>query len=115
MTLPARPADQFLARQAVTVLDGSTFCVCDERGDVDGVATASGFLAADTRFLSRSVLTLAGARLEPLSYAQVAPHLATFVLRNPLVGGLLRNELSIERDRFVGDCMEERITVENHG
>ena len=107
MTLPARPA--------VTVLDGSTFCVCDERGDVDGVATASGFFAADTRFLSRSVLTLAGVRLDPLSHAQPAPHLATFVLRNPIAGDLLPNELSIGRERFVGDCMEERITVENHG
>jgi len=115
MTLPARPADQPPARQAVTVLDGSTFCVCDERGDVDGVATASGFFAADTRFLSRSVLTLAGARLDLLSRAQPAPHLATFVLRNPLAGGLLPNELSVARDRFVGDCMEERIAVENHG
>ena len=100
---------------AVTVLDGSTFCVCDERGDVDGVATASGFFAADTRFLSRSVLTLAGARLDRLSHAQPAPHLATFVLRNPLAGGLLPNELSVARDRFVGDCMKERIAVENHG
>src|SRR3954447_20098233 len=115
MTLPARPADQPLARQAVTVLDGATFCVCDERGDVDGVATASGLFAADTRFLSRSVLTLAGARLDPLSHAQPAPHLATFVLRNPIVDGLLPNELSIARERFVGDCMEERIVVENHG
>jgi glycogen debranching enzyme len=100
---------------SLTVLDGSTFCVCDERGDVDGVATASGFFAADTRFLSRSVLTVGGARLEPLSHAQAAPHLAAFVLRNPLVDGLEPNELSIERERFVGDCMEERITVENHG
>jgi glycogen debranching enzyme len=102
-------------RLPLTVLDGSTFCVCDERGDVDGVATASGFFAADTRFLSRSVLTLGGARLEPLSYVQAAPHLAIFALRNPLVDGLEPNELSIERERFVGDCMEERIAVENHG
>jgi glycogen debranching enzyme len=100
---------------SLTVLDGSTFCVCDERGDVDGVATASGFFAADTRFLSRSVLTLGGARLEPLSHAQPAPHVAGFVLRNPLVAGLEPNELSVERERFVGDCMEERIAVENHG
>jgi glycogen debranching enzyme len=99
----------------ITVLDGSTFCVCDERGDVDGIATASGFFASDTRFLSRSVLTLGGARLESLSHDQPAPHLASFVLRNPHVGGLAPNELSIERERFVGDCMEERILVENHG
>ncbi|HEY7399091.1 MAG TPA: glycogen debranching N-terminal domain-containing protein [Gaiellaceae bacterium] len=100
---------------ALTVLDGSTFCVCDERGDVDGVAAASGFFASDTRFLSRSVLTLGGARPEALSHAQSAPHLAAFVLRNATVDGLRPNELSVERERFVGDCMEERITVENHG
>jgi glycogen debranching enzyme len=99
----------------LTVLDGSTFCVCDERGDVDGIATASGFFASDTRFLSRSVLTLGGERLEPLSHDQPAPHIAAFVLRNPLVEGLEPNELSIERERFVGDLMEERIVVENHG
>jgi glycogen debranching enzyme len=100
---------------SLTVLDGSTFCVCDERGDVDGIATASGFFAADTRFLSRSVLTLGGLRLEPLSHSQPAPHLAGFVLRNPLANGLEPNELSVERERFVGDVMEERIAVENHG
>jgi glycogen debranching enzyme len=98
----------------ITVLDGSTFCVCDERGDVDGIATASGFFASDTRFLSRSVLTLGGARLDPLSHDHSTPHLASFVLRNPPAGGLQPNELVIERERFVGDCMEERIAVENH-
>jgi glycogen debranching enzyme len=97
------------------VLDGSTFCVCDERGDVDGTASASGFFASDTRFLSRLVLTLDGVRPEPLSHAQTVPHSAAFVLRNPLVNGLEPNELSVERNRFVGDAMEERIAVENHG
>jgi len=97
------------------VLEGSTFCVCDERGDVDGTASASGFFASDTRFLSRSVLTLGGERPEPLSHAQTVPHSAAFFLRNPLVGDLEPNELSIERDRFVGDAMDERIAVENHG
>jgi len=99
---------------SLTVLDGSTFCVCDERGDVDGLATASGFFASDTRFLSRSVLTLAGERLDPLSHDHSMPQLASFVLRNPLAGGLQPNELVVKRERFVGDCMEERIVVENH-
>ena len=98
----------------LTVLDGSTFCVCDERGDVDGLATASGFFASDTRFLSRSVLTLGGARLDPLSHDHPTPQFASFVLRNPLAAGLRPNELVIKRERFVGDCMEERIVVENH-
>jgi glycogen debranching enzyme len=97
----------------LTILDGSTFCVCDERGDVDGLATASGFFASDTRFLSRSVLTLGGARLDPLSHDHSRPHLASFVLRNPLAAGLQPNELVIKRERFVGGCMEERIMIEN--
>jgi glycogen debranching enzyme len=100
---------------ALTVLEGSTFCVCDERGDVDGSSLAPGLFAADTRFLSRSVLTLGGVRPEPLAHAQPAPHRASFTLRNAVVDGLEPNELSIERERFVGYGMEERIAVSNHG
>src|SRR5690349_813633 len=107
MTLHARPADRFLgAQQAVTVLDGSTFVVCDGRGDLDGVAATSGFFAADTRFLSRSVLTIDGERAEPVSFEQAAPHLATFDLRG-------RHGLAIRRELFVGRGLEETITVEN--
>jgi len=43
-------------RRGVTVLDGSTFVICDQRGDLDGVAAASGFFAADTRFLAKLAL-----------------------------------------------------------
>jgi glycogen debranching enzyme len=99
---------------SLTVIEGSTFCVCDESGDVDGKASASGFFADDTRFLSRSVLTVAGASPSLLSSSQPAPHLARFVFRNPAAGGLRPDELSIERERFVGEGMYERIHVENH-
>jgi glycogen debranching enzyme len=97
-----------------TVLEGSTFCVCDERGDVDGTPRAAGFFASDTRFLSRSVLTIQGARPEPLSQAQPVPHVVSFVLRNAVVDGIGPNELSVERERFVARGMEERIAVVNH-
>jgi len=100
---------------SLTVLEGSTFCVCDEAGDVDGKASASGFFVADTRFLSRCMLTVGGGRPGLLSSSQPAPHLARFVFRNPDSGGLRPNELSIERERFVGDCMQEKLHVENHG
>jgi glycogen debranching enzyme len=90
----------------VTVLDGSTFVVCDDRGDVDGFAAASGLFAEDTRFLSRLVLTVAGERCEPVALEQAAPHVAVFDLRGP--GGL-----SIRRELFVGSGLEEAITVEN--
>ena len=99
---------------SLTVLEGSTFCVSDETGDVDGKGSASGFFADDTRFLSRAMLTLAGATPLPLSHSQPAPHLARFVSRNPVAAGLQADELSIERERFVGAGMYERIHVENH-
>jgi len=99
---------------SLTVLEGSTFCVCDEAGDVDGKASASGFIAADTRFLSRSVLTIEGVRPTLLSHSQPAPHVARFVFRNPNVGELQPDELSIERERFVGEGMYERLYIENH-
>lgn len=91
---------------AVTVLDGSTFVVCDQRGDVDGIADASGFFAADTRFLSRLVLTIDGERSEPVSVEQAAPHVALFELR--AAGGL-----RVRRELFVGRGLEERVTIEN--
>src|SRR4051794_755394 len=99
---------------SLTILDGSTFCVCDERGDVEGTASATGFFAADTRFLSRGVLLIDGLRPEGLSLAHPAPHLGLFCLRNEPSERLPLNALSILRERFVGDEMQERIAVENH-
>jgi glycogen debranching enzyme len=91
---------------AVTVLDGSTFVVCDQRGDVDGSSAASGFFADDTRFLSRLVLTVDGERSEPVALEQAAPHVALFELRAPA-------GLAVQRELFVGRGLEETITVEN--
>src|SRR4051794_16842230 len=99
---------------SLTILDGSTFCVCDERGDVEGTASATGFFASDTRFLSRAVLLVDGRRPDLLSYAQPAPHLGLFCLRNEPSERLAPNTLSILRERFVGDEMLERIVLENH-
>jgi glycogen debranching enzyme len=96
----------------VTILEGSTFCVCDERGDIDGSVT--GLFAADTRFLSRFVLTVNGCRPLLLANGKVEYYSAAFWLRNPVVAGLEPDELSIARQRFVGDAMQEHIEVVNH-
>ena len=45
---------------AHTILEGSTFCICDERGDIDG--DTHGLFADDTRFLSLLRLTVNGAK-----------------------------------------------------
>jgi glycogen debranching enzyme len=96
----------------LTILEGSTFCLSDERGDI--TEPTLGLFANDTRFLSHWLLTVNGARPLPLSSARVDYFSAAFYLRNPVVDGLGPDELSIGRNRFVGDGMQEHIVVQNH-
>ena len=52
----------------VRILDGNTFVVSDERGDIEASLTdPTGLFSFDTRFLSRWVLTVDGQRLSPQS------------------------------------------------
>jgi glycogen debranching enzyme len=97
---------------ALTILEGSTFCVSDERGDI--LDPVMGLFADDTRFLSRWVLTINGERPLRLSSDKVEYFSAAFYLRNPIAGGLEQDVLSIGRDRFIGDGMQEHIVVQNH-
>src|SRR5258708_8190243 len=95
-----------------TILEGSTFCICDDIGDVG--ETTSGLFADDTRFLSKLRLTINGATPLPLSAGKVEYFSAAFYLRNPLAGGLGQDQISITRERFVGDGMQDVVMLENH-
>jgi glycogen debranching enzyme len=95
----------------LTILEGTTFCISDERGDI-GEET-SGFFAHDTRFLSRLELRVDGARPLLLSSGRVEHFAAAFYLRNANVNGLPHDAISIARERFVGTGMQERIAVRN--
>ncbi|HSF60084.1 MAG TPA: glycogen debranching N-terminal domain-containing protein [Gaiellaceae bacterium] len=95
----------------LTILEGSTFCICDERGDI--ATETSGFFAHDTRFLSRFVLRVGNAVPLLLSSGRVEHFRAAFYLRSPNIEALPRDALSISRQRFVGTGMQERITVRN--
>ncbi|MGH3084278.1 MAG: glycogen debranching N-terminal domain-containing protein, partial [Gaiellaceae bacterium] len=99
---------------AITILEGSTFCICDELGDVGGWPT-SGFFTDDTRFLS--VLRLSINRRRPLllSSGKVDYFSAAFYLRNPPADGLDQDEVSIVRERFVGEAMQDHLRVQNQG
>ena len=76
---------------ALTILEGSTFCVCDGHGDID--EPTMGLFADDTRFLSRCLLTVNGARPLFLSSGKPEYFSGGFFLRNPIAGGLRQDEL----------------------
>jgi glycogen debranching enzyme len=95
----------------MTILEGSTFCICDEIGDLDG--RTSGFFAEDTRFLSRLELRINGARPLLLSSGRIEYFSAAFYLRNPVAAGLPQDTLSIARERFVGEGMQDRLVLRN--
>jgi glycogen debranching enzyme len=96
---------------ALTVLDGSTFCICDHLGDV--VERAAGLFADDTRHLSRLLLTVDGLRPLPLTSRKVEYFSAVFYLRNSPSTTLPQNALLICRRRFVGGGMQEHVAIRN--
>ncbi len=99
----------------VKILDGNTFVVSDERGDIEASLTdPTGLFSFDTRFLSRWVLTVNGERLNPLS----VDDLQYFETRFFLVPGTgtvyIDAKLSVIRQRAVSSGFHEEITILNH-
>jgi glycogen debranching enzyme len=99
----------------VRILDGNTFVVSDERGDIEASLTdPTGLFSFDTRFLSRWVLTVDGQRLSPLS----VDDLQYFETRFFLVPGTgtvyVDAKLSVIRHRSVANGFHEELTILNH-
>jgi glycogen debranching enzyme len=98
---------------AITILEGSNFCISDSNGDFSW--STSGLFANDTRFLSHLALTINGHRPLLLSAGKVEYYSAAFYLRNPLAGELPQDAVSVARHRFVGEGMQDRLHVQNQG
>ena len=98
---------------AITILEGSNFCICDANGDFSW--PTSGLFANDTRFLSRLALTINGERPLLLSAGKVEYYSAAFYLRNPPAGELEQDAIAISRHRFVGEGMHDRVQLQNNG
>jgi glycogen debranching enzyme len=104
-----------MAGETISILDGSTFVVSDRRGDIDAAPDQPhGLFYRDTRFLSRWVLTLQGRPLEVLSTDDVDYFSAQFFLYPP-TGTIYKNpEMSVIRQRTVGDGIHEDVLLFNH-
>jgi glycogen debranching enzyme len=105
-----------MAKDTISILDGSTFLVSDLRGDIDASPDqAHGFFFRDTRFLSQWRLTANGSPLEVLSTDENQYFMAQFFLVPP-TGTVNENPtVSVIRKRSIGDGFHEDVTVINHG
>lgn len=97
----------------VTLVEGSTFCLCDRAGDVTG--GTHGLFVLDARMLSRFVLRIDDEPVRPLTFAQEAPYSAAFVAHNPPVKGARASELLLFRRRHVGFGLREDLELRNVG
>ena len=99
----------------VQILDGNTFVVSDDRGDMEASLTdPTGLFSFDTRFLSRWVLTIDGQRLNSLSTDDVHYFETRFFLVPGTGTVYVDSKLSVIRRRAVGNGFQEQLTILNH-
>jgi glycogen debranching enzyme len=96
----------------VTLLEGTTFCICEPSGDVRPGA-AQGLFVRDTRLISRLELSINGHVPQPLAPQSREPFACTFLSRMPPPAGLADSTLLVVRRRVLNDGMHEEITLRN--
>jgi glycogen debranching enzyme len=101
-------------QRAVTLVEGSTFCVSDQGGDIEPLRP-DGLFVRDTRILSRWALSIDGNPIEPLTVIPAEPYDCVFVGRATPRAGNPDATLIVERHRLVGQGMREDITLRNYG
>jgi glycogen debranching enzyme len=99
---------------AVTLVEGSSFCVCAPTGDL-GAAGPHGVFFRDTRILSRWELRVDGEPPQPLAAMTPEPYRATFLGRIPRRTDRGDTNLLVQRERRVGNGMREDLTIRNPG
>ena len=99
----------------VQILEGNTFVVSDNRGDIESSLTdPTGLFSFDTRFLSHWVLTVNGQRLNALSTDDLQYFQARFFLVPGSGSVYVDSKLTVIRQREVADGFHEELRVLNH-
>jgi glycogen debranching enzyme len=97
---------------AVTLIDGTAFCLCGSSGDILPGGT-DGVFFRDTRLVSRWELLVDGEPVEPLAVLRAEPFCASFVGRSRPRSGHAESTVLVTRTRYVGDGLREDISVRN--
>ncbi|MFG3557764.1 glycogen debranching N-terminal domain-containing protein [Micromonospora sp. NPDC047557] len=99
----------------IRILDGNTFVVCEDTGDIEATPSEpTGLFSIDTRFLSTWVLSVNGERLNSLSYDDLQYFESRFFLVPGMATHYVDAKLSIIRERAVGGSFREQLTILNH-
>ncbi|MFC8616269.1 glycogen debranching N-terminal domain-containing protein [Micromonospora purpureochromogenes] len=99
----------------VRLLDGNTFVVSEETGDIDASpAIPTGFFSFDTRFLSKWILSINGERVNALTVEEVEYFESRFFVVPGVPTPLVDISVSAIRERSIGESFNERLTVINH-
>ncbi len=107
---PASTAGAFSG--LITLLEGTTFCICETSGDIRPGAS-QGLFVRDTRLISRLELSINDHVPEPLAPQSREPFACTFLSRMPPTDGLADSTLLVTRRRVLNDGMDETITLRN--
>lgn len=98
---------------AVTIVEGSSFCISDTAGNMEGKAPHGAFYL-DTRILSSWNLLITDHELELLSAHSPNPYQAVFLARVRRPGVTIESPLVVRRQRDVGAGIREVVTIHNH-
>jgi glycogen debranching enzyme len=99
----------------IKILNGNTFVVSDNRGDIEASPTdTAGLFSFDTRFLSKWILTVDGQRLNPLSVNDLQYYETRFFLFPGTGTVYVDATMSVIRQRAVTSGFDEEVTLLNH-
>ncbi|HEY0696216.1 MAG TPA: glycogen debranching N-terminal domain-containing protein, partial [Micromonospora sp.] len=99
----------------VRILHGNTFVVSDRNGDIAASPDfPTGLFSFDTRFLSKWQLTVNGERLQVLSIDDLQYFETRFFLVPGKPTHYVDADLSVIRQRSIGNSFDEQLTVLNH-
>lgn len=98
---------------AITVVEGSSFCISSHTGDII-TGGSQGVFYQDTRIISRWVLRINGSLREPLVARTPTSFQATFVGRAMWAGGRFDSPLVVRHQRHVGPGLRDDITIRNY-
>ncbi|MEU4771383.1 glycogen debranching N-terminal domain-containing protein [Micromonospora sp. NPDC023644] len=102
-------------KQLVSILDGNTFLVSDNSGDIEpSLDFPTGLFSFDTRHLSTWLLTLDGERLHALSVDTAESFRTRFFLVPGEPTHYLDAKVSVIRSRAIGGSFVEELTLLNH-